>query len=104
MAHRLLRRLHSREIRLRKQGSDGGHNGLRSVIKEVGTTAFPRLRCGIGGTTAPGAGMRTADYVLSAFEPGERAEAGAMVARASDGILMVMREGIDRAMNIVNTK
>lgn len=92
------------ELRFRKQGSDGGHNGLRSVIQEVGTTAFPRLRCGIGGATAPGAGERTAEYVLSAFEPGERAVAGAMVARAGDGILLALREGIDRAMNIVNTR
>ncbi len=92
------------EVRLRKQGSDGGHNGLRSVIREVGTPVFPRLRCGIGGATAPAAGERTADYVLSPFEPGERVEAAGMVTRASDGILLVLREGIDRAMNIVNTR
>ncbi len=89
-------------IRLRKNGGDGGHNGLRSVIREIGSADFPRLRCGIRGTTVPGPGEATADYVLSAFEPEERA--GEMVARAAESVMMVVRDGIDRAMNVVNTK
>jgi len=89
-------------VRLRKQGSDGGHNGLRSVIREIGTQDFPRLRCGIRGASAPGPGEATAGYVLGEFEAAERGEARAMAARAADALVLAIREGIDRAMNIVN--
>jgi PTH1 family peptidyl-tRNA hydrolase len=91
-------------VRLRKTGGDGGHNGLRSVIREIGSDAFPRLRCGIRGATVPGPGEATADYVLSAFERSELSGAEAMVKRAAASVLMLARHGIDRAMNIVNTQ
>lgn len=91
-------------IRLRKQGGDGGHNGLRSVIREIGSPDFPRLRCGIRGASAPAPGEATSGYVLDPFEAGELDEARAMAARAADAILLTVRDGIDRAMNIVNTK
>lgn len=89
-------------IRLRKQGGDGGHNGLRSIIRETGTDAFPRLRCGIRGATAPRPGEGTAEYVLSRFDPDEEAAAGAMTSGAVDALRAILRNGIDRAMNVVN--
>ena len=91
-------------VRLRKKGSDGGHNGLRSIIREIGTDEFPRLRCGIRGATAPGPGQANAGYVLSPFGDEERADVRTMVAVAQEAILAVLRDGIDRAMNTVNTK
>jgi len=89
-------------LRLRKKGSDGGHNGLASVIAELGTELFTRLRCGISGEGAPGPGESTADYVLSDFTRPELDIVTGMTARAADGVLMVVRSGIDNAMNVVN--
>jgi peptidyl-tRNA hydrolase, PTH1 family len=91
-------------VRLRKKGSDGGHNGLRSIIREIGTDEFPRLRCGIRGGSAPAPGDATADYVLSAFEGAELPRVREMVSGAADTVLAVVRDGIDRAMNVVNAK
>lgn len=91
-------------VRLRKKGSDGGHNGLRSVIREIGSAEFPRLRCGIRGESAPGPGEATAEYVLGEFDAGERREAQEMAALAAEAVLLAARNGIDRAMNIVNAK
>lgn len=92
------------ELRLRKQGGDGGHNGLRSVIRELGAREFPRLRCGIRGATAPGPGEDTAAYVLSPFLREEEPEAAAMTGRAAEAVLTAVRRGIDLAMNDVNVK
>jgi PTH1 family peptidyl-tRNA hydrolase len=91
-------------VRLRKKGSDGGHNGLRSIIREIGTAEFPRLRCGIRGAAAPAPGDATAGYVLSAFEGAELPGARQMVSDAAEAVLAVVRDGIDRAMNVVNAK
>jgi PTH1 family peptidyl-tRNA hydrolase len=90
-------------LRMRKKGSDGGHNGLASVGAELGTEEFPRLRCGISGEGAPAPGQATAEYVLSDFSPSESGVVTAMTARAADGVLMIARSGIDKAMNSVNT-
>ena len=89
-------------LRLRKAGSDGGHNGLRSLIRDLGTDAFPRLRCGIRGTTAPRPGEATAGYVLSPFESEEFPAVRAMVRDAAEAVRTAAGAGIDRAMNIVN--
>ncbi len=89
-------------LRLRTSGSDGGHNGLYSVIYHLGTEDFPRLRCGIGKELMPLKSER-ADFVLSPFDEDERAAATAMVSRAADAVIECVTSGIDRAMNIVNT-
>lgn len=91
-------------VRLRKKGSDGGHNGLRSIISEIGTDEFPRLRCGIRGAAAPAPGYPNAGYVLSRFDEAELPAVRAMVAAAAEAVLAVVRTGVDRAMNVVNTK
>ncbi len=89
-------------IRLRKKGGAGGHNGLLSIIRETGGAEFPRLRCGIRGATAPGPGEPAADYVLATFDRAEHPAAREMAVRAAESALMVVRDGIDRAMNVVN--
>jgi PTH1 family peptidyl-tRNA hydrolase len=87
-------------LHLRKGGSAGGHNGLTSVIEELGTDQFWRLRCGIDRRFGPG-GM--ADYVLGDFESEEIEARDAMIAAAVEAITLVMKAGPDRAMKEINS-
>ena len=86
-------------LRARREGSAGGHNGLKSVIEQIGGQQFPRLRIGVG----RGDGRRDlADHVLSKFEPDERATIEAATLRAADAAEMFISEGIERVMNTFN--
>ena len=85
-------------IRLRRSGSAGGHNGLKSVIEHIGTE-FPRLRIGVD----RGDPRRDlSDRVLSRFPPDERIVADRAVARAADAAEVFVTEGLDVAMNRFN--
>jgi peptidyl-tRNA hydrolase, PTH1 family len=86
-------------LRLRREGSAGGHNGLASVVAELGTVAVPRMRCGVG---AAAAGADLADHVLDGFSEDERPGARLLVARAADAVRAVISLGYDRAMSMVN--
>jgi peptidyl-tRNA hydrolase, PTH1 family len=86
------------ELRVRLQGSAGGHNGLRSVIGSLGTDAFCRLRVGIGEAPPGGA----VDYVLTRFRPSERPVMDASLDRAADCVETWGREGPGAAMNRFN--
>jgi PTH1 family peptidyl-tRNA hydrolase len=86
-------------LRARRDGSAGGHNGLKSVIQHLGTTAFPRLRVGIGRGTD---GSELSHYVLGRFEPAERDTVSAAVLRAADAAEMFISDGIERVMNAFN--
>ncbi|MCS7177213.1 MAG: aminoacyl-tRNA hydrolase [Candidatus Kapabacteria bacterium] len=86
-------------LHLKPSGSDGGHNGLRSVIALLGTQQIPRLRCGIGRNFQPG---QMADYVLSPFESHEWAERDRMVERAVAVLEYLVRYGLQRAMSLTN--
>jgi len=88
-------------IRIRRRGSDGGHNGLLSIVECLGTTAFPRLRLGVG---APPEGEEMIDFVLGVFAPHEREAVSEMVGRATDALRVVLREGIESAMNEFNKR
>lgn len=83
-------------LRLRARGSDGGHNGLWSIIHRLGTDDFPRLRLGVG---EPPPGMDMADYVLSRFRPAERTEISEAVSRAASAVETWVKDGIEAAMN-----
>lgn len=88
-------------LRLRTEGGAGGHNGMRSIIEQLGTQDFPRLRLGIG---RPPGRREAAGYVLENFT---RAEAAAMEeahARAVDAVETWLRDGIAAAMNQFNQK
>jgi PTH1 family peptidyl-tRNA hydrolase len=88
-------------LRARARGSDGGHNGLRSIIAELGTTGFARLRLGVGrGDPA----RDLADHVLARFDPEERREVDAMIQAAADAAELFCTEGIDAVMNRYNRK
>ncbi|UCG52148.1 MAG: aminoacyl-tRNA hydrolase [Candidatus Latescibacterota bacterium] len=88
-----------RQLRLRKRGSDGGHNGLRSIITELGTTDFPRLRMGVGPVPPD---VDPADYVLSPFSGDELDAVPRLVERAVGCVETVVRSGFDEAMGIFN--
>jgi PTH1 family peptidyl-tRNA hydrolase len=88
-------------VRMREKGSHGGHNGLRSVIEELGTSDFPRLRLGIG---RPPAGVDPADYVLERPTGHERAELDDAVERAAAGVALWVSEGIQAAMRYCNVR
>lgn len=86
-------------LRARKSGTEGGHNGLRSVAQRLGTIEYPRLRVGVG----RGDGDRElADHVLSKFEPDEMPGIEAAIARAADAAELFVTDGIDVVMNRFN--
>ena len=86
-------------LRLRKQGSAGGHNGLKSIIERLGTPEFGRLRIGVGQKDT-GSGL--IDHVLGAFTPEEWPEVNAAVDRAAQCVLRCISVGIDEGMNEFN--
>ena len=85
-------------IRLRRSGSSGGHNGLKSIIQHIGTE-FPRLRIGVGRGDPK---WDLADHVLSRFGREEREAVAEAVNRAADAVEMFVDEGIEVAMNRFN--
>jgi PTH1 family peptidyl-tRNA hydrolase len=85
-------------LRLRRSGGPGTHNGLRDLCGEVGTD-FPRLRVGVRGDDMTG---DLADYVLSSFTEEEAEAAKAAVERAADAVEAVLSDGFERAMNTYN--
>ena len=89
------------KIRFRASGGDGGHNGIRSVIAELGTEAFPRLRLGIGRPAADKP-VDVVDHVLDPFLPEEEAAVTDLVDRARQGVEVFVMEGIEPAMNRFN--
>ena len=85
-------------LRLRKDGSSGGQNGMESVIDYLGTTAVPRLRVGIGAA----GGRSMVDHVLSRFTPREQDVLDGAIDRAADAVEHVRRHGVEAAMNVFN--
>ena len=88
------------KLRLRLGGSDGGHNGLSSIIYEIGSDAYPRLRCGVGNNFHKG---QQANYVLGKFPPAEATIVEEMIAGAISGLKEITKNGMEKAMNKVNT-
>jgi peptidyl-tRNA hydrolase, PTH1 family len=86
-------------LRARAHGSAGGHNGLKSIIEQLGTTEFPRLRVGVGRGDMR---RELADHVLSKFDPDERDTIHAATLRAADAAEMFISDGIERVMNTFN--
>ncbi|HYM69772.1 MAG TPA: aminoacyl-tRNA hydrolase [bacterium] len=88
-------------LRLRPGNGAGGHNGIRSIIDEIGTGAFPRLRIGIG---RPPVGIDPAEFVLERFLSGERPQIEEAVSRAVEAVVAVAREGLEAAMSRFNRR
>jgi PTH1 family peptidyl-tRNA hydrolase len=87
------------EMRLRPSGSNGGHNGMKSIIEAIGTQRFARLRIGIG---RPPMGVDEVDYVLGTMAPQDRKKTDEVVGRAVQAVICTLAEGIDVAMNRFN--
>jgi peptidyl-tRNA hydrolase, PTH1 family len=91
-------------LRLRAEGSAGGHNGMKSLIQRLGSNAFPRLKLGIAGNSGRPSGERLSGHVLGKFSPDERPILVEMVQRAADAVLHSLSHGFDAAMNLFNRK
>lgn len=87
-------------LRLRPGGSPGGHNGLKSINRDIGTTEYPRLRVGIGRPNHPGG--QAMGHVLGNFSPEEQSHSDTVFGAATDAIDMWLTEGILATMNDVN--
>ena len=85
-------------LRLRQQGSSGGHNGLESVLEHFGTDCVPRLRIGIGAAPVQGA----TDYVLGRFFEEEQPLLDATIRRAAEAVMCTIDKGLIAAMNLFN--
>ena len=90
-------------VRLRARGSAGGHNGMASVIEELGTPDFPRLRIGVQGKRYSRR-RDLGDYVLEPFEKEEREDLDDAIERAVETLRLWLSRGIDSAMKFANTK
>ena len=87
-------------LRVRKGGSAGGHNGLKSIIQHLGTDQFPRVKIGVGEKPHPDYDM--ADWVLSKFTGEDLKTITAAVERAAKAVECLIAEGPDKAMNRFN--
>lgn len=85
-------------LRIRPQGSAGGHNGLESIERHLNTRAYPRIRIGVG-AARPG---RMVDHVLGRFRPEEREAVAEAIDRAADAVEAILADGLERAMNRFN--
>ena len=90
------------KLRIRIKGSAGGHNGLKSIIAQLGTEDFPRIRLGVGAPPHPDYEMM--DWVLSAFRDQDAEDMRKVAARAAEAVECYIEKGPDKAMNLYNTK
>ncbi len=87
-------------LRMRAKGSDGGHNGLKSITEVLGSADYPRLRFGISNNFSKG---RQVDYVLGQWNTDEQKELETLIQKSADGVLEYATAGISLAMNKYNT-
>jgi PTH1 family peptidyl-tRNA hydrolase len=87
------------QIRIRPNGSAGGHNGLRSIVGVIGSSEFPRVRIGVGRPATRG---REIDHVLGRLSRDDRALVDDAVKRAADSVEAILIDGIPAAMNRFN--
>lgn len=86
-------------LRVRPKGSAGGHNGIKSIIAQLGTQEFPRVKFGVGDKPK---GAELADYVLGRFSKEENQAVEARLKTACDALVCIMNEGCSAAMNLYN--
>lgn len=87
------------KLRIRQQGGPGGHNGIKSIIRLLGTEKFVRIKLGIG---RPHPGQESADYVLNRFNAEERDLIGEAVAKGAEAVLYLLENGPVAAANLYN--
>ena len=87
-------------LRVRAEGSAGGHNGIKSVIAQLGSEAFPRVKIGVGAKPNPEYDL--AAWVLGSFPPAEEKAVSAALDAAGDAALTIMDKGVPEAANKYN--
>ena len=87
-------------LRIRAEGSAGGHNGIKSIIAELGSQAFPRVKIGVGAKPRPE--MDLADWVLSTFSANEEKDLKTALNNAGDAALCILTKGVPEASNRFN--
>ena len=88
-------------IRIRKKGSAGGHNGIKSIIAHTGTTAFKRIKVGVGEKPKD---WDLADHVLGRFSNEDREKVEEAIADSINAAVLIMQDEIASAMNKFNAK
>lgn len=89
------------QLRIRKKGSAGGHNGIKSIIQHLGTEEFPRIKIGVGEKPQ---GWDLADHVLARFPEDQEEAVRQSLLDATCACEKIMEDGIEAAMNIYNQK
>lgn len=89
------------QLRIRKSGSAGGHNGIKNIITHLGTEEFPRIRIGVGEKPKE---WDLVDYVMSKFTDAENKIVREALEQASDAVGTIISAGLGEAMNIYNRK
>ena len=87
-------------LRVRRKGSDGGHNGMKNIIYLAGSDQFPRIKLGVGQKPHPDYDL--ANWVLSRFSQRELRELDAALDHACDAAALIVKGDIDQAMNLYN--
>ena len=89
-------------LRIRENGSDGGHNGLKDILYHLQSDAFIRIKIGVGGVPHPE--MDLADWVLSPFPTDTAKTVAESVLLAADAAECIIKDGAEKAMNTYNAK
>ena len=89
------------QLRIRKKGSAGGHNGIKDIIRRLGTEKFIRIRVGVGAKPKE---WDLADFVLGHFSDSDRKLVDEGINDAAEAVEMILSEGVDAAMNKYNRK
>ena len=89
------------QLRIRRKGSAGGHNGIKNIIAMTGTQNFMRIKVGVGEKPK---GWDLADYVLGHFSTEDRAKVEEAIGHAMDAAVLMMQGEVDKAMNDYNSK
>ena len=88
------------KLRIRANGSAGGHNGLKNIIQHLGTDAFPRIKVGVGAPAHPEHEM--VDWVIGNFTPAEKKVVSEAVGKAADAVECLIEKGVSEAQNKFN--
>ena len=89
------------QIRIRKKGSAGGHNGVKDIIAKLGTQEFDRIKVGVG---AKPDGYDLADFVLGHFSRDEEVDMRKAIDKVKEACVLMLNEDTDKAMKLYNTK
>jgi PTH1 family peptidyl-tRNA hydrolase len=86
-------------VRIRRSGSPGGHNGMKSIVASIGSEEFIRVRIGVG---RPPSAEKQIEHVLSPFSRNDRTLVDQAIASAADAAAVIIRDGVEAAMNLWN--